>query len=132
MPVRNSLLCCAEGTVSGSSLRFASKKAGGSTKNNKGSNAQRLGVKLFHGMPCKPGSIIIRQRGTKWKPSDNVGMGKDHTLFSLMFGRVVFFKHPTTKRTHVRVATDSEAEQQAQQLLPFSAANPLEVHSSAS
>lgn len=122
---------CAEGAVSWSSVRFASKKAGGSTKNSKGSNAQRLGVKLFHGQACKPGSIIIRQRGTKWKPADNVGMGKDHTLFSLMFGRVVFFRHPTTKRTHVRVVTDSDAQHQAKQLLPFSAANPFNLQSSA-
>ena len=114
------------------SVRFASKKAGGSTKNSKGSNAQRLGVKLFHGMACKPGSIIIRQRGTKWKPSVNVGMGKDHTLFSLMFGRVAFFKHPATKRTHVRVVSDAKAQEQLKQQLPFSAADPLNVQSSAS
>lgn len=110
-------------------VRHASKKAGGSTKNRKGSNAQRLGVKLFHGQACKPGSIIIRQRGTKWKPADNVGLGKDHTIFSLFHGHVQFFKHPETKRTHVRVQPRDEAvlEPKNKTGLPFHAANPLQV-----
>jgi large subunit ribosomal protein L27 len=131
--------CCAEGAASCPSVRHASKKAGGSTKNSKGSNAQRLGVKLFHGQACKPGSIIIRQRGTKWRPSENVGMGKDHTLYSLMFGRVAFFKHPETKRTHVRVVSDVEliqekllAQQQAEEMIPFLASDPLNVQRSSS
>lgn len=85
-------------------IREATKKAGGSSKNNKGSQAQRLGVKLFHGQVCKAGSIIVRQRGSKWKLGDFVGMGKDDTIFALQPGRVRFHRHPTTHRMHVSVA----------------------------
>lgn len=117
--------------VAGSQLiqvRCASKKAGGSTKNSKGSNAQRLGVKLFHGQACKPGSIIIRQRGTKWKPADNVGLGKDHTIYSLFHGHVQFFKHPQTKRTHVRVQPQQDEPAAFKpSTLPFRVADPLQV-----
>ena len=69
---------------------MAHKKGLGSTKNGRDSNSQRLGVKLYGGQLAKPGSIIIRQRGTKFYPGINVGMGKDHTLFSLTDGVVVF------------------------------------------
>lgn len=118
-------------TAAGSQLiqiRHASKKAGGSTKNGKGSNAQRLGVKLFHGQACKPGSIIVRQRGTKWKPADNVGLGKDHTIYSLFHGRVEFFKHPQTKRTHVRVQPQQDESAALKPgTLPFKADDPLHI-----
>lgn len=71
---------------------MATKKAGGSTKNGRDSESKRLGVKCFGGQVVKPGSIIVRQRGTKMKPGMNVGLGKDHTIFSLANGTVRFKK----------------------------------------
>jgi large subunit ribosomal protein L27 len=71
---------------------MATKKAGGSSRNGRDSKGRRLGVKLSGGQSAKAGSIIIRQRGTKYYPGVNVGMGRDHTLFSLISG-VVNFKH---------------------------------------
>ena len=65
-------------------------KGGGSTRNGRDSNAQRLGVKSFDGTLVTTGSIIIRQRGTQFHPGRNVGMGKDHTLFALDQGNVKF------------------------------------------
>lgn len=65
-------------------------KGGGSTRNGRDSNAQRLGVKTFDGTMVKPGSIIIRQRGTQFHPGRNVGIGKDDTLFALTEGTVKF------------------------------------------
>ncbi len=69
---------------------MAHKKAGGSSNNGRDSAGRRLGVKKFGGEHVIPGNIIIRQRGTKVYPGDNVGMGKDHTLFALTEGRVQF------------------------------------------
>ncbi len=69
---------------------FASKKGGGSTRNGRDSNAQRLGVKRFGGEAVIAGNIIIRQRGTRWYPGENVGMGKDHTLYATAEGEVTF------------------------------------------
>ncbi len=69
---------------------MAHKKAGGSSRNGRDSAGQRLGVKLFGGQEAKGGSIIVRQRGTKFYPGDNVGIGKDHTLFAEIAGRVKF------------------------------------------
>lgn len=69
---------------------MAHKKGGGSTKNGRDSNAQRLGVKKFGGEAVLAGNIIVRQRGTKIHPGQNVGMGKDHTLFALTSGKVQF------------------------------------------
>ena len=69
---------------------MAHKKAGGSSRNGRDSGGQRLGVKLFGGEACLAGNIIVRQRGTKWHPGHNVGVGKDHTLFALSNGRVKF------------------------------------------
>lgn len=66
------------------------KKAAGSTKNGRDSVAKRLGVKAFGGEVVKPGSIIVRQRGTKFFPGKNTDMGKDHTIFSLINGEVYF------------------------------------------
>lgn len=65
-------------------------KGGGSTRNGRDSNAQRLGVKVFGGSQLTAGTIIIRQRGTKFHPGTNVGVGKDHTLFALVEGQVSF------------------------------------------
>ncbi|HEY7809061.1 MAG TPA: 50S ribosomal protein L27 [Allosphingosinicella sp.] len=69
---------------------MAHKKAGGSSRNGRDSAGRRLGVKKFGGETVIAGNIIIRQRGTKWYPGANVGMGKDHTLFALTDGRVSF------------------------------------------
>ena len=69
---------------------MAHKKAGGSSKNGRDSNAQRLGVKRFGGQLVSAGSILVRQRGTKFHPGNNVAMGKDDTLFSLIDGVVKF------------------------------------------
>ena len=66
------------------------KKAGGSSRNGRDSNAQRLGVKRAGGQKVIPGNIIVRQRGTHWHPGENVGMGKDHTIFALKEGVVKF------------------------------------------
>ena len=69
---------------------MAHKKGAGSSNNGRESESKRLGVKIFGGEACKAGNIIIRQRGTKHHPGLNVGMGKDHTLFALIDGKVVF------------------------------------------
>ncbi len=69
---------------------MAHKKAGGSSRNGRDSNSKRLGVKRFGGELISAGSIIIRQRGTQVHPGDNVGMGKDHTLFAKINGKVNF------------------------------------------
>jgi large subunit ribosomal protein L27 len=69
---------------------MAHKKAGGSSRNGRDSAGQRLGVKLFGGEACLAGNIIVRQRGTQWHPGPNVGIGKDHTLFALIDGRIEY------------------------------------------
>jgi len=69
---------------------MAHKKAGGSSRNGRDSESKRLGVKKFGGETVLAGNIIVRQRGTKWHPGTNVGLGKDHTLFALIDGRVAF------------------------------------------
>jgi large subunit ribosomal protein L27 len=69
---------------------MAHKKAGGSSRNGRDSHSKRLGVKLFGGESCLAGNIIVRQRGTTWHPGNNVGLGRDHTLFALIDGRVEF------------------------------------------
>ena len=69
---------------------MAHKKAGGSSRNGRDSESKRLGVKKFGGQDVIGGNIIIRQRGTKFHPGNNVGMGRDHTLFSLTEGKVAF------------------------------------------
>ncbi|WP_025882830.1 MULTISPECIES: 50S ribosomal protein L27 [Porphyromonas] len=69
---------------------MAHKKGVGSSKNGRESESKRLGVKIFGGEACKAGNIIVRQRGTQHHPGENVGMGKDHTLYALTDGTVVF------------------------------------------
>ncbi|MBI3823593.1 MAG: 50S ribosomal protein L27 [Planctomycetes bacterium] len=69
---------------------MAHKKGQGSTRNGRDSNSQRLGIKAYGGQLVKPGSIIVRQRGTKFHPGRNVGIGRDHTLFALAAGIVTF------------------------------------------
>ena len=79
---------------------MAHKKAGGSTRNGRDSNPKYLGVKRYGGQVVNAGEIIIRQRGTKFHPGMHVGIGKDHTLYALKPGVVVFgFKGPMRKRT---------------------------------
>ena len=81
---------------------MASKKAAGSTKNGRDSNSKRLGVKRFGGEKVKPGTIIIRQRGTKFHPGKNVKLGRDFTVFSLIDG-LVKFERMDKKRLRVSV-----------------------------
>ncbi len=69
---------------------MAHKKAGGSSRNGRDSDGRRLGVKKFGGESVLGGNILVRQRGTKWHPGRNVGIGKDHTLFALTDGKVEF------------------------------------------
>ncbi|MDE2572487.1 MAG: 50S ribosomal protein L27 [bacterium] len=80
---------------------FAHKKGGGSSKNGRDSNAQRLGVKRYGGQEVLAGNILVRQRGTKFYPGENVGIGKDHTLFALVRGTVAF--RESNKRKFVAV-----------------------------
>ncbi len=72
---------------------MATNKGGGSSRNGRDSNSQRLGVKRFGGQAVSGGTIIIRQHGTKWKPGKNVGLAKDHSLFALVDGVVRFEDH---------------------------------------
>jgi large subunit ribosomal protein L27 len=81
---------------------MAHKKGGGSTRNGRDSNSKRLGVKRYDGNAVRAGGIIIRQRGTKIYPGTNVGMGKDHTLFSKIDG-LVKFEHINRSRKRVSV-----------------------------
>ena len=83
---------------------MAHKKAGGSSRNGRDSAGRRLGVKKSGGQAVIPGNIIIRQRGTKFHPGDNVGVGKDHTLFATAAGRVAF-RRRANKRIYVSVDT---------------------------
>ncbi len=79
---------------------MAQKKAGGSTRNGRDSNPKYLGVKIFGGQACEAGNIIVRQRGTKFHPGSGVGLGRDHTLFALVDGKVEFsVKGPNKRRT---------------------------------
>ncbi len=81
---------------------MAHKKAGGSSRNGRDTAGRRLGVKKFGGEIVIPGNIIVRQRGTKFHPGPNVGMGRDHTLFALIQGHVAF-RTKTGGRTYVSV-----------------------------
>jgi len=76
---------------------MATKKAGGSSRNGRDSAGRRLGVKIYGGQIVNPGNIIERQRGTKIFPGEHVGMGKDHSIFSLVKGRVEFKKTKSDK-----------------------------------
>lgn len=76
---------------------MAHKKGVGSSKNGRESESKRLGVKIFGGQAAKAGNIIVRQRGTQHHPGENVGMGKDHTLFALIAGTVTFRKKRNDK-----------------------------------
>ncbi len=80
---------------------MAHKKGGGSSKNGRDSNAQRLGVKRFGGQLVKAGEILVRQRGTKIHPGENVGIGKDDTLFATEAGSVLFHNQKGKKRVSI-------------------------------
>ncbi|KUJ71097.1 50S ribosomal protein L27 [Thiomicrospira sp. WB1] len=82
---------------------MAHKKAAGSTKNGRDSNAKRLGVKRFGGQQVSAGSILVRQRGTKFHAGDNVGRGKDDTLFAKADGEVAFVTRGKPVRTYVSI-----------------------------
>ena len=82
---------------------MAHKKAGGSSRNGRDSQSKRLGVKAFGGERVSAGSIIIRQRGTQVHPGENVGCGRDHTLFAKVDGHVQFGQHGPAKRKTVSV-----------------------------
>jgi large subunit ribosomal protein L27 len=85
---------------------MAHKKAAGSTRNGRDSNAKRLGVKRFGGEQVSAGSIIVRQRGTKFHPGVNVGRGKDDTLFAKADGKVAFVEKGKPMRMYVTIVTE--------------------------
>ena len=82
---------------------MAHKKAGGSSRNGRDSAGRRLGVKKFGGETVLAGNILVRQRGTKFYPGRNVGIGKDHTLFAKVDGRVKYTQHGTAKKNTVSI-----------------------------
>jgi large subunit ribosomal protein L27 len=82
---------------------MAHKKAGGSSRNGRDSESKRLGVKSYGGELINAGTIIVRQRGTEFHAGDNVGMGKDHTLFALKTGKVVFAVKGAQKRRTIMI-----------------------------
>ena len=85
---------------------MAHKKGAGSTKNNRESQSKRLGVKIFGGQGAIAGNIIIRQRGTQYRPGANVGIGTDHTLFALKNGKVAFKRRGAAQKMYVDVLAD--------------------------
>jgi large subunit ribosomal protein L27 len=92
---------------------MAHKKAGGSSRNGRDSNSQRLGIKIFGGESVVPGNILARQRGTQWHPGRNVGLGRDHTLFALVAGHVEF-RTKAKGRIYVSVVPATMAEAAAE------------------
>ena len=82
---------------------MAHKKGGGSTKNGRDSKSKRLGIKLYDGELAKPGAIILRQRGTRFHPGENVGLGRDFTIYSRIEGRVKFEAYAKGRRKQVSV-----------------------------
>lgn len=85
---------------------MAHKKAGGSTRNGRDSESKRLGVKKYGGEQVLAGNILVRQRGTKFHPGPNVGLGRDHTLFAKATGRVLFLTKGPKGRKFVSIVTD--------------------------
>ena len=92
---------------------MAHKKAGGSSRNGRDSDGRRLGVKKFGNERVLAGNIIVRQRGTRWHPGVNVGMGKDHTLFALVEGRVCFGTRAGRAFVSVTPAQEANMAQEA-------------------
>lgn len=93
---------------------MAHKKAGGSSKNGRDSEGRRLGVKKSGGQAVLAGNIIIRQRGTKYKPGKNVGVGKDHTIYALVDGNVLFQNRAGRAIVNVAPANDAKGAQAAE------------------
>ena len=92
-----------------SQIRHATKRAGGSARNNRDSAGRRLGVKIYGDQMVKTGNIIIRQRGTVWHAGENTGLGRDHTIFAMQPGYVKFYKDPKQpKRQFVGVVFNRE------------------------
>ena len=93
---------------------MASKKAGGSTRNGRDSHSKRLGVKVAGGQPILPGGIIVRQRGTRFHPGQNVRMGRDFTIYSLVAGKVSFDRlNKSSLKVSVKLAGQTKAEKPA-------------------
>ena len=90
---------------------MAHKKAGGSSRNGRDSISKRLGVKRFGGQLVNAGNIIVRQRGTKFHAGENVGIGRDHTLYALVKGFVAFVTKGAKGRKHVQIIPVEETEQ---------------------
>jgi large subunit ribosomal protein L27 len=88
---------------------MAHKKGGGSSRNGRDSNAQRLGVKVFAGQVVPAGSIIVRQRGTRFHPAEGAGIGRDHTVFATVTGRVEFTRGRKGRRVFVHPEGVAEA-----------------------
>jgi large subunit ribosomal protein L27 len=86
---------------------MAHKKAGGSTRNGRDSNPKYLGVKRYGGEPVLAGNILVRQRGTRFHAGENVGIGRDHTLFALSEGKVKYQERGLPKRKFVSVVTEN-------------------------
>jgi len=82
---------------------MAKKKAGGSTRNGRDSKSKRLGIKKYGGQKIIPGQIIVRQRGTKFHPGKNVGMGRDHTLYAMETGMVKFIKKGIPIKNYIEI-----------------------------
>ena len=89
---------------------MAHKKAGGSSRNGRDSQSKRLGVKRFGGELVSAGSIIVRQRGTEFHPGENVGIGRDHTLFAKVHGHVLFKVHGAARRRMVSIQPQAQQE----------------------
>ena len=96
---------------------MAHKKAGGSSRNGRDTEGRRLGIKKFGGEAVIAGNIILRQRGTRWKPGQNVGLGRDHTIFALIDGNVTF-QRKAEDRVYVSV---TPAQDNAQAPVPAAA-----------
>jgi large subunit ribosomal protein L27 len=86
---------------------MAHKKAGGSSRNGRDSNSKRLGVKIFGGQTVKTGNIIVRQKGSKFHPGENVGMGRDYTIFAKADGKIAFRTKGKQQRQYVNVESSS-------------------------
>lgn len=82
---------------------MATKKGGGTTRNGRDSKSKRLGIKIYSGQYINAGSILIRQRGTKFHPGKNIGIGKDHTLFALISGKIKFFKKGKLNKNFIEI-----------------------------
>ncbi|KAK0549036.1 54S ribosomal protein L2 mitochondrial [Tilletia horrida] len=104
--------------------RNSTKRGGGSTKNNRNSPGKRLGVKRFGGQFVKAGEIIVRQRGTKWHPGDNVRLGRDHTLYSTVSGWVRFYSPPADAVARYTIPKYTRDRRLPQPILPGQAPLP--------